>query len=75
MAPITPGKGGRYSFTMTMIAEMITQMMITICMAIQKRGSSCTPLMVAGTEALQRGAYSMMAWRRAIATACVRVSA
>jgi hypothetical protein len=26
-----------------MTAEMITQMMITICIAIQKRGMSCTP--------------------------------
>ena len=55
-----------------MIAEMITQMMITICMAIQKRGSSCTPQMVAGGAG---GGYSMIAWRSAIATACVRVSA
>ena len=29
---------GDYSFTTTITAEMITQMMITICMAIQKRG-------------------------------------
>ena len=45
--PLPPGSSGRqahtppvvaYSFTTTITAEMITQMMITICMAIQKRG-------------------------------------
>jgi hypothetical protein len=45
-----------YSFTITMIAEMITQMMMRICMTIQKRGSGCTPPMVAGAER-----YSMIA--------------
>jgi hypothetical protein len=55
-----------------MTAEMITQITIAICMAIQKRGSSLTLLRMAGPA---RGAYSMIAWRSAMATACVRVSA
>jgi hypothetical protein len=61
-------RSGVYSFTTTMTAEMITQITMRICIAIQKRGSGCTPPMVAGR-------YSMMACRSAIATACVRVSA
>jgi hypothetical protein len=56
----------------TMTAEMITQITIAICIAIQKRGSSLTLLRMAGAA---RGAYSMIAWRSAMATACVRVSA
>ena len=56
----------------TMTAEMITQITIAICMAIQKRGSSLTLLRMAGPAG---GAYSMSAWRSAMATACVRVSA
>jgi hypothetical protein len=41
------GKGA-YRRMNTITAEMITQMMITICIAIQKRGMSCTPLRMAG---------------------------
>ena len=53
-----------------MTIEMIVRTTIATCMPIQN-GGSCTPDRLSSA----RLRYSMIAWRRAIATAWVRVSA